>query len=140
MNVNNNIEKKVIKSTLLNIDSSFRNITPKNICTSNNKLLPPNPFTLTTGSNFVTVNYPNHNMLVNDNIVIQNVNGISKILTNYFFLINDFKYMMILFLDNMISTNYKTYTKDNLYALIEIVGTQTSDNIINNITFNYIQV
>jgi hypothetical protein len=134
MSNNKPIEKTVIKSTLLNIDSAYRNITPKNICTSNNKLLPPNPFTLTYGSNIITVNYPNHNMLVNDNIVIQNVTGINKILTNYFFLINNFNYVMIIFLDNMIDSNYST----PLYALIELVGNQTAPNIINNITFNSI--
>ena len=132
-------ERKISKSTLLNIDSMFRDLYPKNITTSDGKTLPQDPFTLYQGSNLVTINYPSHNLSTGNNIVIQNVHGYSKTLSNYFFLINNFNYVMILFNNNMINSNYTDYTKYNkLYANIDLVGTQTESNIINNIAFNTI--
>ena len=132
-------EKKIIKSTLLNIDSTYRNIYPKNITTSTGVVLPYNPISLTQNSKIVTINYPNHNLTTSDNIVIQNVMGSSKTLSNYVFLINNFSYAMIIFLDNNIDPNYLVYNPNNmLYATIEIVGSQTENNIINNTPFNVI--
>ena len=129
-----NKENNVFKSTLLNIDSSYRNITPKNICTSDGKTLPSDPFALTQNSNTVTITYPNHNFAPGDIIVIQNVVGINKTLANYFFLVNNFAYYIIVFGDININSNYTL----PLYSMIEIVGSMTETNVINNILFNYI--
>ena len=70
------MQSKIHTTTLINIDSAFRNIIPKNICTGNNTLLPMNPLTInnanTNNDNIITINYPNHNLQVNDNIIIKN--------------------------------------------------------------------
>jgi len=126
-------KNKIIKSTLLNIDSSYRTLYAKNICSSNSKILPLNPLTLS--NNIVTVNYPNHPFVIGDNIVIQNVEGESKNLIDSFYLVNNFKYVIIVYNTNNIHINYKDYI-DALYINIQIIGTQSSDNIINNIYFN----
>jgi len=126
-------KNKVIKSTILNIDSSYRNLYAKNICSSNGKVLPLNPLTLSY--NTVTINYPNHNLSSGDNIVIQNVEGESKTLINSFYLVNNFNYLIIVYNNTNININYKNYV-DSLYINIQLVGSQLSNNIINNICFN----
>ena len=85
------------KSTLLNIDSSYRNLYPKNIYKSDGKSLPLNPLNFKENSNIITVNYPNHWLNNGDRIIVQNVNGIDKIVSNSFYLLNKFKYMLIVF-------------------------------------------
>ena len=123
------------KSTLLNIDSSYRNLYPKNIYKSDGKSLPLNPLNFKENSNIITVNYPNHGLNNGDRIIIQNVNGIDKIVSNSFYLLNKFKYMLIIFDDNFININYKNYV-DSLYVNIELYGDTSIDNLINNIPLN----
>ncbi len=133
-------KNKILKTSLLNIDSAFRNLFPKNICKSDNKILPRDPLELTKNSNILTINYPSHNLISGDNIIIQNVEGMNKTLVNSFILVNNFKYLIILFDENnpnMIDPDYK-YNIDSLYINIEIVGTQTENNLISNIPFNSI--
>ncbi len=133
-------KNKILKTSLLNIDSTFRSLYPKNICKSDNKILPKDPLSLTKNSNILTINYPNHNLISGDNIVIQNVEGISKTLVNSFILVNNFKYLIILFDENnpnMIEPDYKNNV-ESLYINIEIVGEQTENNLISNIPFNSI--
>ena len=125
------------KVTLLNIDSSYRNIYPKHIYKSNNNILPNNPLYFTLNSNIVKINYPNHNLLQGDNLIIQNVYGIEKILSNCIYLINNFKYAMIYFENNLINIDYKNFI-DDLYINIELYGIQNENNLINNIPFNYL--
>jgi hypothetical protein len=60
--------------TKINIDSAYRNTIPKNITTNTYKSL-INPFTLIKNSNIIKINLPNHNLEVNDKIIIVNVNG-----------------------------------------------------------------
>ncbi len=156
---------KFIKTTLLNIDSSYRNVAPKNIVKSDGKILPPNPLTFTKGSSTVLINYPNHNLNAGDYITIQNVVGRTKNLVNSFVLINNFKYLIIVLFDsnlnqlqslssqsdiqayynftlqtgqtNEIPPDYKNYT-DELYINIELFGSQTESNSIKNINLNSI--
>ena len=124
----------VYVSTILNIDSSLRNIYPKHICTNKYNVLPPNPFYMM--QNIINITYPNHNFNINDNIIIENVEGYSKIISNEFYLINNFKYLMIhLIDDNMIDINYNNYTK-SLYINIDIYGTMIESIFFNNIPFN----
>jgi hypothetical protein len=126
-------KSKVVKSTLLNIDSSYREIYAKNICSSDGKVLPVNPLTLSY--NMVTINYPNHNLSLGDNIVIQNVEGESKTLIDSYYLINNFNYLVINYGNNNINVNYKEYV-NSLYINMQLVGSQLSSNIIDNICFN----
>jgi hypothetical protein len=130
----NKAVKKIQKSTLLNIDSMFRNLYPKNIYSTNGVTLPSDPFVFTKGSSIININYPSHNLLTGDNIVIQNVTGISKSLINSIYLINSFNYYVIIFENNMIDIDYKNNTTE-LYATIEAMN-QTDTNIFNNICFN----
>ena len=78
------------KTELLNIDSSYRNKIPKNIYKSNNDILPNNPISVSRNSNQITINYPNHNFSIGDNIIIQNVIGNYKILSNSLYFFNQF--------------------------------------------------
>ena len=126
-------KNKITKSTLLNIDSSYRDLYAKNICSSDGKVLPQNPINISY--NTVTVNYPNHNLSLGDSIVVQNVEGEYKTLINSFYLVNNFNYLIINYRNNNINVNYKDYV-DSLYVNIQIIGSQLSDNIINNICFN----
>jgi hypothetical protein len=129
-------QNKYTVSSIINIDSSFRNKIPKNIFKSNNKYLPLNPLTFIKTLSRVKINHPNHNFSTGDNIIIQNVDGIQKILTNTCYLVNNFNYMII-FIDTNIPSNYKDYVNE-LYINIELVGSQTELNYINNIQFNYL--
>ena len=124
-----------IKTTLLNIDSAYRITLPKNICQSNCIYLPNNPLTFTKGSNIINIYYPDHKLNIGDNITIQNVEGITKIINSSLYLLTDFKYIMIVVDSNDINIDYKNYTPE-LYCNIDIVGEQTENNLIGNITFN----
>ena len=128
-------KNKITKSTLLNIDSSFRNIKPKHIYNSNNFYLSPDPIEFIQNSNIITINYPNHDFVIGDNIIIQNVTGIIKILHNALYLVNNLKYVILNIENNEISINYTNYI-DKLYTRIELVGKQNTPYFINNITFN----
>lgn len=128
---------KIIRSTLVNIDSNYRNKYPKNIYISNNRILPPNPLHFDINSNIITVNYPNHGFSSNDNIIIQNVQGISKTLVNSFVLINNFRYMVILLPNHQINSNYTNHN-NKLLVNINIFGDQNINNVINNIPLNSI--
>ena len=124
-----------IKTTLLNIDSAYRTTLPKNICQSNCIYLPNNPLTFTKGSNIINIYYPDHKLITSDNITIQNVEGATKIINSSLYLLTDFKYLMIVVDSNDIDIDYINYTSE-LYCNIDIVGEQTENNLIGNITFN----
>jgi hypothetical protein len=131
------MNSKIIKSTLVNIDSNYRNKYPKNIYTSNNRILPPNPLQFNIDSNTIIVNYPNHGFSSNDNIIIQNVQGLNKTIVNSFVLINNFRYLVLLLPNHKITSNYKNYN-NKLMVNINIFGDQNINNIINNIPLNNI--
>lgn len=125
------------KITLLNIDSLNRNIYPKHIFTSNNSTLPLNPLIFKKDENIVTINYPEHNLKIGDKIIIQNVEGDTRIIGNTCYLLNNFKYLIIILKNHNINLNYKKYT-DSLYINLELYGDQKLENIINNIPLNSI--
>jgi hypothetical protein len=125
------------KTTLLNIDSSYRNLYAKNIYNSDNKILPNNPLDFKINSNKININYPNHNLKIGDKIILQNVEGMVRIIGNHFFLVNNFKYLVIVLENIAIDLNYKKFV-DSLYINIEIYGNQTINNMIDNIPLNSI--
>ena len=134
------LKNKFIKTTLLNIDSSYRNIIPKNIVKSDCKILPNNPIKLTRGNSTVSINYPNHSLKVGDYFTIQNVLAKSFSLINSFILVNNIKYLVIYSKDNQINdtpSDYKTFV-DELYLNIELIGDQIENKLINNINFSNI--
>jgi hypothetical protein len=128
-------QTKIIKTSLVNIDSSFRPIYPKNICSSNGQTLPSNPLTFTTNSNVVKLNCPNHKLESGDNITVQNVEGIVKTVINSVYLFQNFKYAILIFDSNNININYKNYV-DNIFCNIELVGEQLENNSMDNIKIN----
>jgi hypothetical protein len=128
---------KIITSSLLNIDSSFRNIQPKHIYNLTNKIIKSDPIKFTEGSNIIKFIYEDHGFVVGDNIIIQNVIGKIKILYQALYLIDNFDYAIINIENNDIPENYTKYVND-LYINIEIIGEQQSNNFINNIPFNSI--
>ena len=128
-------QTKIIKSTLLNIDSSFRAVYPKNICYSDGVNLPSNALTFTKNSTLININFPDHKLSEGDNITIQNVEGISKTIASSIYLFNDFRYAIIVVESNNIETDYKKYT-NSLYFNIDLVGDQTESNLVGNISLN----
>ena len=127
--------KKIIKTSLVNIDSSFRSVYPKNICSSNGQTLPSNPITFTTNSNVIKFNFPNHKLESGDNITVQNVEGIVKTVINSIYLFKNFKYAILLFDSNNIDINYKNYV-DNIFCNIELAGEQLENNSMDSIKIN----
>ena len=125
---------KQTKSTLFDINSANRNINPKYRYQTGN-ILPHDPLTFIQDSNLITVKYPNHGFLSGDQLIVQNVISLSKTLTETFYLLNKFPYLIIIFKNNEININYSKYIK-SLYVNIELYGQQTIDNIIDNIPIN----
>ena len=130
MNIN-----KIIKSTILNVDSSTRVTAPKYIYKSDGKFLPNDPLYFYQNNSEIKISYPNHQLLPGDNIIIQNVQGPSKILYNSFYLFNNFNYLVINYQNHNIPSNYKKYT-NQIYININLYGDTNIDNIISNIPLN----
>jgi hypothetical protein len=128
-------QTKIIKTSLVNIDSSYRTVYPKNVCTSNVKTLPENPLTFSLGSNTINFYYPDHNLKQGDNIIVQNVEGITKTIINSVYLFKDFKYAVFVFSENNINPNYKQYF-EKIFCNISLVGDQQETNAIGNIRLN----
>jgi hypothetical protein len=84
-----------LKISLINIDSSYRTKVPKNIYSASVSYLPKNPITLTTDSSIIQVNYPNHNLSINDKIIVQNVTGYTYVVSGGIYLYNNFNYCVI---------------------------------------------
>jgi hypothetical protein len=133
-NLFNNIE---YKTQLLNIDSRFRNKIPKNIYTTTNDILPNNPIKVIKDSNIVQINYPNHPFSIGDSIIIQNVVGKSKILTNCVYFFDDFPYMIINYENHNIHLDYLLhYEKYQIQiSIINDIGMNTK---YNNIPINMV--
>jgi hypothetical protein len=99
--------KEEYKISLVNIDSSFRNKIPKNIYSTNVAYLPQDPLTFTENSSVITVNYPGHNLLQNDNIIIQNVQASSYVLSGGLYLFQNYSYLFIKLKHNIYLKNQR---------------------------------
>jgi len=88
-------KKENLKVSLINVDSSFRIKNPKNIYTSSINYLPKDPIKVEANSQIITINYPNHGLEVNDQIIIQNVTGYNYVVSGNIFLFNNFNYAAI---------------------------------------------
>lgn len=122
---------KTQKTSLLNIDSSFRTKVPKNITVSNRAVLPLNPISTTKNSDIININYPNHGFMIGDNVTIQNAVGSSKILINSISIYKNFQYAVIDF-KNISNITINT----PLYIQIDISGEQTCSNLFGSVPFN----
>lgn len=123
--------------SLVNIDSSFRNKSPKNIYTSTVNYLPNDPLSFTQNSSIITINYPNHGFSVDDRIIIQNVTGLNYVLSGNIYLFQHFPYCFIYAPNNNITTNYTTLL-NKIQIEISIVNSSTMENILyyDNIPLN----
>jgi hypothetical protein len=129
-NFNNKIE---YRTTLLNIDSKFRNMIPKNIYSSTNIKLNNNPIYTTKNSNIIKINYPNHNFKINDNIIIYNAIGKIKNQNNCIYFLNNYNYALINFNDHNIGIDYLSFV-NNYQINLEII------NDINIVMYNNIPI
>ncbi len=136
-NINNFYNQKDYKVKLINIDSSFRNKIPKNIYKSTNSNLTLNPINTSAGSNILQIYYPNHTLNIGDNIIIQNVEGIYKTLSNSLFFFINYQYLFINFNNHNIPLNYLNYV-DNYKVLIELISNNISLTAYGNMPLNAI--
>lgn len=130
----NNIQ---YKTNLLNIDSQFRNKTPKNIYVTDNTILPNNPVNVIRNSNIVTINYPNHSFNIGDSIIIQNVVSNYKILTNCVYFFDHLSYIFINYTNHNIALDYSNFY--DLYQVqIDIINDIGSNTNYENIPINLV--
>jgi len=128
--------KEEYKISLVNIDSSFRNKIPKNIYSTNVVYLPQDPLTFTENSSTITINYPGHNLLQNDNIIIQNVQASSYVLSGGFYLFQNNSYLFIKLKHN-INLNYLNLS-NKLKIDISAINTTENTYFYGNIPLNAI--
>ena len=122
-------KKEELKVSLINIDSMFRNKSPKNIYTSSINYLPKDPITFSQDSQILQINYPNHGFIENNKIIIQNVEAKSFILSEGIYLFQNYSYCFI-------NINHD-FTIDyiNLLNKIQVEISVVNSDIINDITF-----
>ena len=116
-------KKENLKVSLINVDSSFRIKNPKNIYTSSINYLPKDPIKVTENSQIITINYPNHGLQVNDQIIIQNVIGYNYVVSGNIFLFNNFNYAVIK-IKHYYTTNYVNLL-NKIQVSISIVDTES---------------
>jgi hypothetical protein len=125
------------KTHLINIDSQFREKVPKNIYSTDNKILNNNPISISRNSNIIKINYPGHKFTIGNNIIIQNVESNSKILTNSVYFFNNFPYMIINYNNHNIPIDFLEYYND--YQIkIEIISNLGLSTNYGNMPINLI--
>lgn len=129
-------KKEELKVSLINIDSMFRNKSPKNIYTSSINYLPKDPITFTEDSQLLEINYPNHGFIENNKIIIQNVEAKSYVLSEGIYLFQNCSYCFIN-IDHDLTTNYINLL-NKLYIEISIVNSDiiNDNNFYGNIPLN----
>ena len=116
--MNNFFNKTEYKTKLLNIDSFYRNKIPKNIYKSENIFLSNNPIQTTKNSNIISIYYPNHNFTINDNIIIQNVEGSTRTLINCLYFFVNYSYVFIQYNNHNIPLNYLDHIDNYKISII----------------------
>ena len=125
------------KTHLINIDSQFREKVPKNIYSTDNKILNNNPISISRNSNIIKINYPGHKFAIGNHIIIQNVESNSKILTNSVYFFNNFPYMIINYNNHNIPIDFLEYYND--YQIkIEIISNLGLSTNYGNMPINLI--
>ena len=115
--INDNLRTDTFKMSLINVDSEFRNKTPKNITQVNRNYLSNNPITLKKGSNELKFYQPNHQFKTGDTVTIHNVESYSKTLSNSLYFIDGFEYFMVKFPNHNIDRNYTNYNNTLLKSI-----------------------
>lgn len=129
--------ERLIES-IVNIDSSTRNIYPKHVYNNKPLLLNKNPLQFTKDSNLITIECNNHNLKKNDTISLQNCSGLNFTVKNLISLVNDFDYAILYIKQgHQIDLNYRNYT-DKILLQIDDLNIENNDSIerIENIPIN----
>ena len=119
------------KVTRVNVDSTYREQSPKNMLDSVQHYLFPNPFYFQVNSNLLTIYDQNHGYSYGDNIVLQNLR-ISPISCRIDFETNS-SFVKIEYLNHNLNPN-NTY----LVLLQNFIGNQNNNTLFDNISVNYI--
>ena len=122
-------KKEQLKVSLINIDSMFRNKSPKNIYTSSINYLPKDPITFIQDLQIIEINYPNNGFKENDRIIIQNVEGKSYILSGNIYLFQNYSYCFIN-INHDYTTNY-----NNLLNKLQIEISVINPEMLNDKKF-----
>lgn len=141
LNKDYGLKEDAVNISILNVDSYYREKKPKNILESTgNNILLEDPIITSKDSSVIKITYPNHNLMSGDMITLNNVTGINKTLSNAFYLINNFNYLLIKMDNHDLPINYTSYV-DNIEIDIQLVSTissnsNTTTRFYNNIPIN----
>lgn len=126
-----NLKEKVL---LLNIDSSFREVTPKNILKGLN--INPKNLEIKRDSNILKINFNNSGIKkinVGDKIVIKNVKTRSESISQALYFIKNYDYALVYFPNHGFSKNLNKYYNNNK---IEISNIDYDEAKFKNIPIN----
>jgi len=131
------IDNYELKTSLVNIDSLYRNKIPQNIVEMNSTILPLDPIETTQYSKLIKLNILNHPYVIGDKIIVQNVTANSIILNNPISLLNNFDYFIVHMENHGILLEYTT--GNNFNIIISAYEPLTiNDRLISNIPINSI--
>jgi hypothetical protein len=126
-----------LKTSLVNIDSAYRNKIPQNVVEMNSIILPNNPIQTTANSSIIQLNIPNHSYTISDKVIVQNVATDIIILNNPISLLDNYNYALI----NMNQHGLlPSYTNNNLFY-VNITSYEpltAADRLISNMPINSI--
>lgn len=133
-NVDSTINEKV---TRINFDSKNRNITPKNILEKKLIYLPSNPLSFTKESSSMTItSTDNHNLNVNDRIILQNVSANTFCLKGGITIRKNSYYIKITHPNHNITLNE---TNKKFYILLSgVEGNSNNNTSLGNISLSLI--
>ena len=133
----NNINYNNYKSVRVNIDSTFRKKIPMHIL--NNKIfsLPKNPLTFFNNSRVVSINCPNHNLTIEDKIILKNVVGenfFDNIKLTFYKESNYVKIELDTVIHNIFSSD--KLSNDLFVTIRGVSGITSTNNFLNNVPIN----
>ena len=133
----NNIDYNNYKSVRVNIDSTFRKKIPMHIL--NNKIfsLPKNPLTFFNNSRVVSINCPNHNLTIEDKIILKNVVGenfFDNIKLTFYKESNYVKIELDTVIHNIFSSD--KLSNDLFVTIRGVSGITSTNNFLNNVPIN----
>lgn len=133
----NNINYNNYKSVRVNIDSTFRKKIPMHIL--NNKIfsLPKNPLTFFNNSRVVSINCPNHNLTIEDKIILKNVVGenfFDNIKLTFYKESNYVKIELDTVIHNIFSSD--KLSNDLFVTIGGVSGITSTNNFLNNVPIN----
>ena len=133
----NNIDYNNYKSVRVNIDSTFRKKIPMHIL--NNKIfsLPKNPLTFFNNSRVVSIKCPNHNLTIEDKIILKNVVGenfFDNIKLTFYKESNYVKIELDTVIHNIFSSD--KLSNDLFVTIRGVSGITSTNNFLNNVPIN----